>query len=140
MASLLLFLKMKDFPTGQKVKMSRGSSSILTHEPIAVYLPALVICCCVPNHPKLSCLKTINNLSQFLWIRNLGVTEVGGSGLVSLMRVRCWLGLQLPEDLTGAGRCDFSVAHSRDCQVCAGCGQVSSGPPQQELCFLSSLL
>ena len=119
--SSLLSLKMEDFPTEQGVEMSSRISPTLTHEQIAVYPSALVICCCVTNCPKTWYLKAIcsYHLSQVLWVRNLRVASVGGLGSFIRSR-RCWLGLQSLEGLTGTGRCDSKVAHSHGCRVTAG--------------------
>ena len=52
-------------------------------------------------------------MSQFLWIRNSEVAELGGSGSSSLTRLctRCQPGLESSEGLTGAGVSDSKMAH-----------------------------
>lgn len=76
--------------------------------------------CIFPNFSSLN--KNIS-ISQFLWVRNLGVDQFGywSSQFLMKLQSRCQLGLQSSEVLNGAG--GFKVGHSYTCQVNAGCFQ-----------------
>lgn len=63
---------------------------------------SFLICCYITNYPKSQWLETTTSfysLSQFLWVRNLGVAELGSS--------RHWLGLQSIGRLAWGGRICF---------------------------------
>ena len=53
-------------------------------------------------------------ISQFLWIRNVGVANPDGSGTESLIKLqsKCWWELQSSEDFTRAERAISTTVHS----------------------------
>lgn len=74
----------------------------------------LVIYDYVINTSKLSALKLYTFIiSQFLWIRNVGVANPDGSGTESLMKLqsKCWWG-QSSEDFFLAERDISTTVHS----------------------------
>ena len=75
----------------------------------------LVIYDYVINTSKLGALKLYTFIiSQFLWIRNVGVANPDGSGTESLMKLqsKCWWG-QSSEDFIPAERDISTTVHSQ---------------------------
>lgn len=65
--------------------------------------------------PQTQELKTIiNNISEFRWVGNSEVAELGGSnqGPVMTLQSICWLGLEPSKALTKPGRSTVRTAHS----------------------------
>lgn len=76
--------------------------------------------------PNLSSLNKNIYISEFFWVRNLGVDDSFAglsSGFLRKLQSGCQLGLQSSEGWSGTGGSISKAAHSHTWQVNAGCFQ-----------------